>query len=229
MSVDVSKNVQELQEHITAICQKVERHVEEIKVIAVTKYVSEDTTVAALRAGIEHIGENRAEEGVQKWQALGQQGTWHFIGSLQSKKVKHVIDKFDYFHSLDRLSLAKEMDKRANKGQKVRCFVQVNVSGEETKSGVTAEELFSFIEQLAEFEAIEVVGLMTMAPFYDDPELTRPIFRHLRELKEEIERKQYRHAPCHELSMGMSNDYHVALEEGATFIRVGTALVGKEY
>ncbi|WP_413380025.1 YggS family pyridoxal phosphate-dependent enzyme [Alkalihalobacillus sp. 1P02AB] len=225
----VKEKYEALLSEIEDICHSVGRDPKRINVIAVTKYVSEETTQKALEAGVQHIGENRAEGGVEKWEALGNQGIWHFIGSLQSKKVKKVIDKFDYFHSLDRISLAEELDKRAKPGQVIRCFVQVNVSNEESKSGLSKEEVLPFIESLEKFPAIEVVGLMTMAPFYEAPELTRPVFRGLRELQELVAAKQFTHAPCLELSMGMSNDYRVAIEEGATFIRVGTALVGKEF
>ncbi|WP_412459192.1 YggS family pyridoxal phosphate-dependent enzyme [Alkalihalobacillus trypoxylicola] len=220
----ILEKYKQLNLEIEKIAGRCGRNKDEIKVIAVTKYVDTVTTKEALDAGLEHIGENRVEGGVEKWEQLGERGNWHFIGSLQTKKVKKVIDKYDYFHSLDRLSLAEELDKRSSK--KVSCFVQVNVSQEESKSGISEAELIPFIEKLAEYPSIEVVGLMTMAPFYQDPERTRPIFRKLRELRDQVEGLGYQHAPCKELSMGMSNDYSIAIEEGATFIRIGTVLVG---
>ncbi|MBU8907096.1 YggS family pyridoxal phosphate-dependent enzyme [Desertibacillus haloalkaliphilus] len=224
----VQENLQTINEQIHAACQRVGRDPKEVKVIAVTKYVSEETTREALDAGIEHIGENRVEGGLDKWEALGSRGTWHFIGSLQSKKVKKVIGKFTYFHSLDRISLAKEIQKRAEEDDIVRCFVQVNVSGEESKAGLEPDEVIEFIESLAQFPAIKVVGLMTMAPFVEDIEETRPVFRGLCALQKKVQALHLSHAPCDELSMGMSNDYTVAIEEGATFIRLGSSLVGNE-
>lgn len=223
----VRENLQKIQQEIKSACERVNRDPNEVKIIAVTKYVDEERTKEVLDEGIVHIGENRVEGGVEKFEALGDRGIWHFIGSLQSKKVKKMIDKFSYIHSLDRLSLAKEIDKRAPDGKKINCFVQLNVSGEETKSGISSEELVPFIKDLSEYPAIHVVGLMTMAPFYEDPEKTRPIFRKLKELQEEVQALGLPYAPCNELSMGMSNDYVVAVEEGATFVRLGSSLVGK--
>src|SRR5699024_5338696 len=138
---------------------------------------------------------------------------WHFIGNLQSRKVRKVIDKMDYFHALDRLSIAKEINKRADK--EVSCFVQVNVSGEETKNGIKPKEVMPFIDSLAAFPYIKVIGLMTMAPHVDDPVVLRQVFQQLRLLRDEIVQKNYPHAPCEGLSMGMSNDYKIAIEEGA--------------
>lgn len=224
--MEVRENLQKIQQNINDACKRVGRDTQEVKIIAVTKYVDEARTKEVLDAGIIHIGENRVEGGVEKFEALGDRGIWHFIGSLQSKKVKKMIDKFSYIHSLDRLSLAKEINKRAIEGKKVNCFVQLNVSGEETKSGISSDELIPFIHALAEYPAIHVVGLMTMAPFYEDAEKTRPIFRKLKQLQEEVKALKLPYAPCDELSMGMSNDYIVAVEEGATFVRLGSSLVG---
>jgi pyridoxal phosphate enzyme (YggS family) len=228
INVSVKDRLTEIEKEIDAACERSNREKKNVKIIAVTKYVSMERAKEALDAGVAHLGENRVDEGVEKWETLGERGTWHFIGNLQSKKVKHMINQFDYIHSLDRLSLAKEIEKRAPENEKVKCFVQVNVSGEETKAGLKPEETISFIRELAEFPSIEVTGLMTMAPFVEDAEEVRPYFRKLRELKEETEALELPHAPCHELSMGMSNDYVVAVEEGATFVRIGSALVGKE-
>ncbi|MCM2674809.1 YggS family pyridoxal phosphate-dependent enzyme [Alkalicoccobacillus plakortidis] len=226
--MSVKQQYERIQANIHEACSTANRNSDQVNVIAVTKYVSEATTRLALESGVEHIGENRAETGLEKKKAIGDAGTWHFIGSLQSRKVKQVIHEFDYFHSLDRLSLAREFQKQSQDKQKVKCFVQVNVSGEESKSGLQPEEVLPFIERLEAYPAIEVVGLMTMAPFTEDPEQTRPVFRGLRELRDAIAELHLPYAPCTELSMGMSNDYIVAVEEGATFIRIGTALVGNE-
>lgn len=150
----------------------------------------------------------------------------HFIGSLQTRKVKDVINEIDYFHALDRLKLAKEINKRAE--HRVKCFVQVNVSGETSKQGIALDEVETFIKRLEQFENIEVIGLMTMAPFTDDAPYIKKLFKLLRAKRDEIKALNLNHAPCTELSMGMSNDFHLAAEEGASFVRIGTKLVGKE-
>lgn len=225
----VLENWQHIQQQIKQACEKSGRNTEEVQVIAVTKYVDLTRIEEAFQAGIEHIGESKVQQAVPKWEALKGQGTWHFIGHLQSNKAKDVVGKFSYIHSLDRLSLAKEIEKKAkDQGLVVPCFVQVNVSGELTKQGVSYAEAESFIEQLANYPHIRVVGLMTMAPYTEDAEETRPVFRKLKQLKQDLIQKKWPHAPLTELSMGMSNDFHVAIEEGATFVRLGTSLVGND-
>lgn len=226
--MSVKEQYQFIQTAIKEACAKVDRQVDDVHVIAVTKYVGKERTLEALDAGVEHIGENRAEAGLEKKRAVEAKGCWHFIGSLQSRKVKLVANEFDYFHSLDRLSLAKELQKHHSSIAKIKCFIQVNVSGEESKSGLQPQEVIPFVKQLEDYPSLEIVGLMTMAPFTENPEDTRPVFRGLRELRDEVASLGLAHAPCTELSMGMSNDYLVAVEEGATFIRIGTALVGNE-
>lgn len=221
----VKQNLARIQQEIDAACQRVGREKNSVKIIAVTKYVSDERAKEALEAGISHIGENRAEEGARKWHVLNGNGTWHFIGTLQSRKVKEMIEIFDYIHSLDRLSLAKEIQKRASK--KVKCFIQVNVSGEDSKHGLQPSQLIEFVTALKQFPFIEVVGLMTMAPNEEDPEATRPNFRKLKDLQKEVQALKLPFAPCEELSMGMSNDFYIAIEEGATFVRIGTSLVGE--
>lgn len=212
---------------MSASCERVGRSPEEVHLVAVTKYVSVDTAIAAIEQGVRHIGENRAEGLLEKQAIIGRDKvTWHFIGSLQSRKVKDVIDHIDYLHSLDRLSLAQEINKRAT--QKVKCFVQVNVSGEDSKHGVPPEKVEAFVEQLADFTNIQVIGLMTMAPHIEDEGALRTVFSELKTIQTKLAAREWPYAPCTELSMGMSNDFELAIEEGATFIRVGTALVGKD-
>lgn len=225
--MSVKENLVQIRSQIEQACSEGGRDPEEVRIIAVTKYVSVETAGEALDAGITHIGENRDKGFLNKWEALGTRPTWHFVGTLQSRKVKNIIDKVDYIHSLDRLSLAKEIEKRAHR--RVRCFVQVNVSGEESKHGLSPNEVIPFIEKLADYSKIEVAGLMTMAPYTDDRALLRSLFRQVRELAEDVQSQRWEHAPCRELSMGMSNDFDIAVEEGATLIRIGSALVGKEF
>ncbi|MGI2327285.1 YggS family pyridoxal phosphate-dependent enzyme [Planococcus sp. YIM B11945] len=197
-----------------------------IEIIAVTKQVGIERTEEAIAAGIHHLGENRPEGLAAKYEAITDKAIWHFIGTLQTRKVKEVINQIDFLHSLDRMSLAKEIQKRAERP--VNCFVQVNVSKEESKSGVASEEALEFIEALSEFDKIQVVGLMTMAPNTTDETAIRQTFKGLKSLQVEVAAKNWNHAPCTECSMGMSNDYLIAAQEGATFVRIGTALVGTE-
>lgn len=221
--MDVETKFQAIDNNIRQACERSNRNPEEITLIAVTKYVTIERTIETVQAGIENLGENRMEGFLEKYDAV-QDVTWHFIGTLQSRKVKEVIDKVDQLHSLDRKSLAKEINKRRD--IPLDCFVQVNVSGEESKHGLSLENVLPFIQDMASYENIRIVGLMTMAPHVEDEETIRTVFRKLRELRDTIQEKKWEHAPCEYLSMGMSNDYKIAIEEGATHIRIGTQLVG---
>lgn len=226
--MEVIQQLEAVQNKIDAACKRVNRNPAEIKIVAVTKYVSNERTAEAVGAGILHIGENRVE-GLKAKQAFlskcEKDITWHFIGSLQSRKVKDVLcANVDYIHSLDRLSLAEEIQKRST--STVHCFVQVNVSEEQSKHGLKVEEVIPFIQALESFPHIHVVGLMTMAPLDASEQEIRKVFRHLKNLQMRIEEMNLPYAPCHECSMGMSNDFEIAIEEGATFIRLGTILVG---
>lgn len=222
----ISTNLIKIEEQIVAAQEKAHREGESVHIIAVTKEVSVERTQEAIRAGLLHLGENRPEGLNNKIKAINEPVFWHFIGSLQTRKVKQVINQIDYLHSLDRLSLAEEIEKRATKP--VKCFVQVNVSGEETKHGLNTEEVLPFVESLKDFTKIQVVGLMTMAPNTEDESVIRSVFKQLKQCQQQIADQGLAYAPCTELSMGMSNDFRIAVEEGATFVRVGTALVGNE-
>lgn len=218
-------NLAKINERIKSACTRSNRALNDVKVIAVTKYVDIEQTRKVLDLGLIHIGENRANEGIEKFNELHDRGEWHFIGNLQTRKVKQIIGKFDYIHSLDRLSLAEEIDKRAKEiGIIANCFIQVNVSGEVTKSGVSSQDVLHFIKEVSQFKSIKIVGLMTMAPHFEDNELTRPIFRELRELKDMVNEQKVLDYSLDELSMGMSNDFEIAVEEGATFVRLGSIL-----
>ena len=223
--MNVRENFEKITKEIVETCEKVGRNVEEVNLVAVTKYVSDARVEEAIEAGITDFAENRPQNYVERKDKYSNK-TWHLIGSLQTRKVRDVINKVDYFHALDRDSLAKEIEKRAEK--EIKCFVQVNVSGEESKHGLTPEQTIDFIKSLEQYSKIKVVGLMTMAPFVEDEEILRNCFRKLRKLRDEVKALELPYAPCEFLSMGMSNDYKIAIEEGATHIRVGTALVGCE-
>ncbi|CAM4147998.1 YggS family pyridoxal phosphate-dependent enzyme [Paenibacillus alkaliterrae] len=237
MTTTLVNRIQLVEERIKQACERSGRSREEVKTIAVTKYVSIDATKDAVEHGLLHLGENRWQDAQAKWEEISGnaqaeaagQPVWHFVGSLQTNKVKDVIGKFTYMHSLDRLSLAEAINKRAVQlGIVVPCFIQVNVSGEDSKHGIEPEQLYSFVEQLQQYESVQPIGLMTMAPFESEPEQTRSVFRALRELRDELLQRSPGSGSIIHLSMGMSNDFEIAIEEGATWIRLGTILVGKE-
>ncbi|MCJ1662317.1 YggS family pyridoxal phosphate-dependent enzyme [Staphylococcus sp. NRL 16/872] len=221
----------EVKQNLETIKKEINEHIAKSEtstipdVIAVTKYVTIDRAKEAYEAGLRHFGENRLKGFLEKKEALPDDVTMHFIGSLQSRKVKEVINDIDYLHALDRLSLAKEINKRAD--HVISCFVQVNVSGEESKHGIALDEVNDFIQQLQQYSNIKIVGLMTMAPYTEDNDYIRQLFKQLRLKRNEIKNLKLDYAPCEFLSMGMSNDYQIAVEEGASFIRIGTKLVGE--
>lgn len=226
--MSLKERIRQVEERIQAACDRSGRRPEDVHIVAVTKYVSLEMTRSVVEEGIIHLGENRPHIAGPKWDALGDRGVWHFVGHIQSRKVKDIVGKFQYIHSLDRLSLAQELEKRAAAANTVvSAFLQVNVSGEESKQGITPEEAERFLADTADFTHLKIVGLMTMAPIEDDPEATRPVFRKLRMLRDELNAKAITKEPLAELSMGMSDDFEVAIEEGATWVRLGTILVGK--
>ena len=195
---------------------------DQVNVIAVTKYVDVATTEALVKTGIQHIGENRVDKFLEKYQALKEYDlTWHLIGSLQRRKVKDVINFVDYFHALDSVKLAQEIQKRAE--HPIKCFLQVNISGEESKHGFAPDELDDVLAEIAQLDKIEIVGLMTMAPFEASQEELQDIFSKTHQLQKQLEKKQLRNMPFSELSMGMSRDFEVAIANGATFVRIGTS------
>lgn len=223
---NLQQRIAKIEKNIVDACEVSGRNRSDITVIAVTKEVSSKRAIEVMNEGIMHLGENRPEGLLAKQEAIPTDAIWHFIGNVQSRKVKDMINRIDYLHSVDRLSIVKEIQKRAT--EPVDCFLQVNVSGEGTKSGVTPNEIDEFINTVRAFDKVRIIGLMTMAPHIDDMEEIRKIFRSLRELRDGIAAQQLPYAPCTKLSMGMSNDYVIAIEEGATHVRIGTALVGSE-
>jgi len=195
---------------------------DQVNVIAVTKYVDIATTETLVKTGIQHIGENRVDKFLEKYQALKEYDlTWHLIGSLQRRKVKDVINFVDYFHALDSVKLAQEIQKRAE--HPIKCFLQVNISGEESKHGFAPDELDDVLAEIAQLDKIEIVGLMTMAPFEASQEELQDIFSKTHQLQKQLEKKQLKNMPFSELSMGMSRDFEVAIANGATYVRIGTS------
>ena len=220
--MNLKKNTELVFQQIADASQKANRNLDAVSVIAVTKYVDVQTAEALLPLGIHHIGENRVDKFLEKYQALKDYPvTWHLIGTLQRRKVKEVIPYVDYFHALDSLKLAQEIQKRTD--HVIKCFLQVNISGEESKHGFSKEELLELLPELAKLDQIEYVGLMTMAPFEADSDELKKIFKDTQALQAEIREKQIPNMPMTELSMGMSRDFKEAIQFGSTFVRIGTA------
>ena len=220
--MNLKKNTELVFQQIADASQEANRALDAVSVIAVTKYVDVQTAEALLPLGVRHIGENRVDKFLEKYHALKDYPvTWHLIGTLQRRKVKEVIPFVDYFHALDSLKLAQEIQKRTD--HVIKCFLQVNISGEESKHGFSKEELLELLPELAKLDQIEYVGLMTMAPFEADSDDLKEIFKDTQALQAEIREKQIPNMPMTELSMGMSRDFKEAIQFGSTFVRIGTA------
>lgn len=219
--MNLEQNADLVRQQVETARNKANRQ-DQVNVIAVTKYVDVATTEALVKTGIQHIGENRVDKFLEKFQALKEYDlTWHLIGSLQRRKVKDVINLVDYFHALDSVKLAQEIQKRAE--HQIKCFLQVNISGEESKHGFAPDELDDVLAEIAQLDKIEIVGLMTMAPFEASQEELQDIFSKTHQLQKQLEKKQLKNMPFSELSMGMSRDFEVAIANGATYVRIGTS------
>ena len=204
------------------------RDPEEIKLVTVSKTVEPARIREAIEAGVTILGENYVQEARRKIEEIGHGIQWHMIGHLQTNKAKYAVSLFDYVHSIDGISLAREIDRRAaQKGRRVRALVEVNLSGETSKFGIDPEDVMELIQHVASLKHISIEGLMTMPPYFNDPERARPYFVGLRELRDRVRREKIEGLRMDELSMGMSGDFEAAIEEGATMIRVGTAIFGE--
>ncbi|UJF15122.1 YggS family pyridoxal phosphate-dependent enzyme [Jeotgalibaca sp. MA1X17-3] len=220
--MEIFENSKKVEQKIQQSLEKSGRSPQDLTVVAVTKTKTIPQVEELYQFGYRHFAENRVEGFLEKKEDMNlPEVKWHFIGSLQTRKVKTVINEIDYFHALDRESLAKEINKRAD--HTIACFVQVNVTGETSKHGVSPDGLESFIHVLSEFPMVKVVGLMTMAPVDANESELHECFGRLKNLQEVIEAKQLEYAPCRHTSMGMSNDYEIAIQEGASFVRIGSA------
>ncbi|MDO5078079.1 YggS family pyridoxal phosphate-dependent enzyme [Streptococcus minor] len=220
--MNLQKNRDEIFQAVAQATKEAHRSQESVNIIAVTKYVDSSITKDLIKTGIEHIGENRVDKFLEKYEALADQKlTWHLIGSLQRRKVKDIINYLDYFHALDSVKLAEEIQKRATKP--IKCFLQVNISREESKHGLLVEEVHSAVQTIKEYEKIELVGIMTMAPFGADVAQLNDIFSKAHALQKELQQLGIPNMPFTELSMGMSGDYKEAIANGSTFVRIGTA------
>lgn len=220
-AADITDRLARLTSRINEACRKAGRDPSEVSLVAVTKTLSADTVQAGLSAGLTVFGENYIQEAQAKINEINSSAVWHFIGHLQTNKAKFAVRLFDLIHSVDNIKLARELNKRAGSaGRVIPILVQINISGEESKSGVSKDQAEELIHEVLEFPHLKTRGLMTVPPFFESPDLARPYFKALRELKEKIG------PPLIDLSMGMTIDFEVAIEEGATIIRVGTAIFG---
>jgi len=221
------KKLEEVEIRIRKACERAKRKREEVILLGASKSVSSSKIKEYYQCGLSVFGENRVQEFLKKYEDLKDLSIdWHFIGTLQSNKVKYIIDKVSLIHSLDRESLAQEINKRSQAIGKIQeVLIEVNIGEEASKGGLKPEELFSFYERVLTFNNIKVLGLMCIPPYKEDPNEVRPYFEKLRKLKEKLEWEFSVKLP--HLSMGMSHDFEVAIEEGATIVRIGTLLFGK--
>ncbi|MBZ2173947.1 YggS family pyridoxal phosphate-dependent enzyme [Schnuerera sp. xch1] len=226
--MSIKHNLTIIEENIKKSLKKANRTDDKVDIIAVTKTVGVESIKEAIKLGLKDIGENRPQELIKKYDVISNNANYHMIGHLQSNKVKYIIDKVSLIHSLDRISLAKELNKRAKINDIiVDALIQVNIAEEKSKFGLKVDDVIRFIEKVLEFDNIRIKGLMTIAPFAKDPEEIRWVFRDLRKLSETIDNRGYNNIEMNILSMGMTNDYKVAIEEGSNMIRIGTGLFGE--
>jgi pyridoxal phosphate enzyme (YggS family) len=232
---NIKENLLGVMERIEKAARKVGRDLQEIKLVAVSKTVETARIREAIEAGVSILGENYVQEAQKKIEEIGRPActehfgegrpvSWHFIGHLQSNKAKYAVRLFDMIHSLDSIPLAEELNRRAEQADRViKVMIEVNLSEEATKFGTDEEMLFNLARRIQNLKHLSLEGLMTMPPYFDSAEMSRPYYIALRELKEEMVKEGI---PMKELSMGMSNDFEIAIEEGATYVRVGTAIFG---
>lgn len=230
METDIVSNIMGIRQRMAAAANRCGRNHEDIKLMAVSKTVPPERVHEAIKAGITWFGENYVQEAREKIPVVGQNVSWHMIGHLQTNKVKYVVHLFDWIHSVDRIELAKELDKRAAQNQRtMKVLIEVNVSGEVSKNGIEPSRVLELVRQISVMPNLGVQGLMTMPPFFENPEEARPYFIALRELRDKIASENIPAVQMKELSMGMTGDFEVAIEEGATIIRVGRAIFGERY
>ncbi|HEY8421170.1 MAG TPA: YggS family pyridoxal phosphate-dependent enzyme [Thermoclostridium sp.] len=224
----IINNLNSVRQRINKAAERSGRNPEDILLVAVSKTVGIEAIETAMKEKVLNFGENRVQELVQKYDTLKGRCNWHLIGRLQTNKVKYIIDKVAMIHSLDRLELADEIQKRAQAcNRMVNTLIQVNVSGEESKAGISPDEVFDFARKVSTYPNIKVLGLMTIAPYTEDPESVRWIFRRLKNISIDIDRENIDNIHMQYLSMGMSHDFEVAIEEGANIVRIGSSIFGE--
>jgi len=231
----IKENLLRVLERIEKAALRAGRDPKEIKLVAVSKTVEPARIKEAIEAGVSILGENYVQEAKKKIEEIGRPActerfgegrpvSWHFIGHLQSNKAKYAVQLFDMIHSLDGIPLAEELNRRAEQADRMfKVMVEINLSGEATKFGTDEEKILNLARSILQLNYLSLEGLMTMPPYFDSPEMSRPYYIRLRELREKMVREGI---PMKELSMGMSNDFEIAIEEGATYVRVGTAIFG---
>ncbi len=229
MDEGIQNRLRLVRERIEATALACGRDPKAVKLVAVSKTVPVDPIRAAIKAGVTVLGENYVQEAREKIEALNEEKiSWHLVGHLQSNKAKYAVKLFDLIHSVDSLKLAKELNRRANALGKVQdILIQVNISGEETKSGVEAEQAIKLVREISPLENLAIRGLMTMPPYFNAPDKVRPYFRALGSLQGLIRDQAIPNVRMDELSMGMTGDFEAAIEEGATLVRIGTAIFGE--
>ena len=221
----IADNIAEIRNNIALARQKSPHPNQDVTLVAVTKMHSAEEIQEVLAAGQTLLGENRVQELLDKYDAVGDAATWHIIGHLQSNKVKYITEKVAMIHSLESESLANELSSRMQAlGKTMDCLVQVNIADEESKFGLERDEVLPFIKRVSQLPGIHIKGLMHIAPYFEDPEDVRPIFREMYRLFEELKALELPGVDMEILSMGMSHDYQVAIEEGANMIRVGSSI-----
>ena len=224
----VKEQLEEVEQRITAACERAGRKRDDVTLIAVSKTKPVEVLQEAYDAGVRIFGENKVQELIDKYEVLPKDIQWHMIGHLQRNKVKYVADKVALIHSVDSFRLAKTIDQEGEKiGRVIPLLIEVNVAQEETKFGVSVEDTLPLISEISTLSHVEIRGLMTIAPYVEDPEENRPVFRKLKQLSVDIKDKNMNNVYMDILSMGMTNDYQVAVEEGATLVRVGTGIFGE--
>jgi len=223
--MSVKENIEKIREKIRMVSELVGRDYQEITLVAVTKTVEVDKIEEAIASGVNIIGESRVQEAKEKYGKVGNKAIWHLVGHLQRNKAKDAVKIFDLIQSVDSVRLAKEIDRQAKKIGKIqKILIEVNVSGEESKYGLNPEEIIPFLKEISGLPNIKVEGLMTMVPLYENPRDCSPHFRKLKELIEEIRDENIKNVEMVYLSMGMSNDFEVAIEEGSNMVRIGRAI-----
>jgi pyridoxal phosphate enzyme (YggS family) len=226
--MSVADNLKTVMDRIAFAAKRAGRDPSSVRLVVVTKTIDIERIREAVSSGATLLGENRVQEAKEKIEKLGPIACWHLIGHLQTNKAKYAVKLFDLIHSVDNLELAKEIDRQAAKIGKVQnVLIEVNIAGEASKAGMAVKEAPALAREIAKLKNVSIQGLMTMPPFSDDPEDSRPYFCVLRELAESIAKENNPGVSMQELSMGMSGDFEVAVEEGATMVRVGTAIFGE--
>jgi len=225
----IKGRLEKVKNRIKRAAEGCHRDPETVRLVAVSKTVPVNKVQEAIQAGVTILGENYVQEARDKINALMSfPVSWHFIGHLQSNKAKYAVRIFDLIHSVDSLKLARELNRQAQKNAKIQqILIQVNISQEETKSGISVDDAANLISEISQLENLSIKGLMTMPPYFNQPEKVQPFFAALRELRDQIESKAMPNVSMDQLSMGMTGDFEVAIKEGATMVRVGTAIFGE--